>query len=73
MPDTLAFFAVFIIILNIRGFKINLNIKLNIKSIFKSDVDTEEFIELFNYRLLRIILHIENQGVVQSEAQGDTC
>ena len=40
-----------------------MDIKLNVKSIFKTDVDKrEEFIELFNYRLLKIIIYLETHG-----------
>jgi len=45
-----------------RGFN-DLNIKLNVKSVFKIDIDNRElFIKLFNYKLLKIILFLEKQG-----------
>ena len=40
-----------------------MNIKLNVRSILKSDLSkTENYIELFNYKLLKIIIYLENQG-----------
>ena len=39
-----------------------MDIELNVKSIFKHDINSEEFIELFNYKLLKIIIYLESQG-----------
>ena len=40
-----------------------MNVKLNIKSVFKSDInDKQDFIELFNSKLLKIIIYLETQG-----------
>jgi len=36
-------------------------IKLNVRSVLKSET-TEDFIELFNYKLLKIILYLESHG-----------
>jgi len=39
-----------------------LETKLNVKSVFKIESeDNEKFIELFNYKLLKIILYLEEQ------------
>jgi len=40
-----------------------LNIRLKVRSTFKNkDISSEKFIELFNYKLLKIIINLENQG-----------
>ena len=40
-----------------------MDIKLNVSSIFNSDISNQEqFTELFNAKLLKIILHLEEQG-----------
>jgi len=39
-----------------------MDIELNVISEFKVDTNTQEFIDFFNYKLLKIILHLENQG-----------
>ena len=39
-----------------------MDIKLNVISRFKHDTNSEKFIELFNYKLLKIIIHLENQS-----------
>jgi len=40
-----------------------MDIKLNVSSTFKPDGENQDFIELFNYKLLKIILFLElNNG-----------
>jgi len=42
-----------------------LNVKLNIKNVFNTNIKSkEEFIKLFNYKLLKIIIYLETQGGV---------
>ena len=49
-------------IILIKGDKIKLNIKLNIQNIFNNDSNNlEKLIEMFNIKLLNIIIHLENQ------------
>jgi len=63
MSDFLAFFVVQLNNFKLKGGLNFLDIKLNVKSTFKTDVDKrEEFIELFNYRLLKIIIYLETHG-----------
>jgi len=63
MSDKLAFFIVLINNFKLKGVKIKLDVKLNISSIFKSDTSNQEdFIKLFNYKLLKIIMHLESNG-----------
>jgi len=47
---------------NLKGGCEKLNIKLNVRSIFKINTKDEEmFIALFNDKLLKIIISLENQ------------
>jgi len=40
-----------------------LDIKLNVSSILNTEISNQEqFIELFNAKLLKIIIHLEEQG-----------
>jgi len=49
--------------LNYKGVQFRLNIRLKVRSTFKNkDISSEKFIELFNYKLLKIIINLENQG-----------
>ena len=58
----LTFFVAYINNFKIKG-EIELNIALNVKSIFISDINNKDkLIELLNYKLLKIILYLENQG-----------
>ena len=59
------FYDIFLILTNnfkVKGVRFTLNVKLNVKSVFKIDTNREDFIELFNYKLLKIIIYLETQG-----------
>jgi len=59
MSEILTFFVVYINNFRLRG-KLILDIKLNVRSVFKQDIDQQKaFIELFNYKLLKIIMYLE--------------